>query len=77
VQIERPESAPAVAPDDRHEWQAKATNIIKFLGVKIRTFTNTIPARAQKFGHNVQICAGQAIEWGSEVIRSWREKQAG
>jgi hypothetical protein len=71
------EPTPSVVTPDRNQWQAKATELIKFLGVKIRAFTNTIPAKAQRFGHNVQIWTGQAIEWGSEVIRSWREKQAG
>jgi hypothetical protein len=76
LQIDRPESAPVVA-SDRNEWQAKAMEIIQFLGVKIRAFTNTIPGKAQRFSHNVQVWTGQAIEWGSEVIRSWQEQHGG
>jgi hypothetical protein len=75
--IDPPESTIPVVEPDRDRWQTKAREVLTFLGVKIRAFTNTIPAKAQRFGHNVQIWTGQAIEWGSEVIRSWRDKQAG
>ncbi len=77
VQIDRPTSTAPVAAPQQNEWQAKAIELIKFLGVKIRAFTNTIPARAQRFGNNVQIWAGETIDRAGELIRSWQEKQAG
>jgi hypothetical protein len=77
VNIDRPELTTPIVETDRNEWQAKAVELIKFLGVKIRAFTNTIPAKAQRFGHNVQIWAGQAIDRTGELIRSWQERQAG
>jgi hypothetical protein len=76
VTLDRPEATPAVEPK-QNEWQAKAIEIIKYLGVKIRAFTNTIPAKAQRFGHNVQIWAGETIDRAGELIRSWRERQMG
>jgi hypothetical protein len=51
-------------------WQTQAIELIKIAGVKIRAFTNTIPGKAQRFGHNVQILTGKAIE----TIESWRNK---
>jgi hypothetical protein len=75
--IDRPAATAPVAEPQQNEWQAKAIEIIKFLGVKIRAFTNTIPAKAQRFGHNVQIWSAQAIDRASELVRSWQEKQAG
>jgi hypothetical protein len=77
VEIDRPDpTTPIVEPKQNH-WQAKAMEIMQFLGVKIRAFTNTIPAKAQRFGHNVQIWSGQAIDRVGEWVRSWQERQAG
>ena len=77
ISSDRPEATtPAVEPN-RDRWQAKAMEIIQFLGVKIRAFTNTIPAKAQRFGHDFKIWAGQAIDRAGELVRSWQERQAG
>jgi hypothetical protein len=57
-----------VAPTPTNTWQIQADNLRKAAGVKIRAFTNTIPARAQRFGHNVQIWGGNAIN----QIQAWR-----
>jgi hypothetical protein len=67
--IDRPQQVES----EPNKWQTKSIELIKFLGVKIRAFTNTIPAKAQRFGHNVQIWTSQAIE----LVRSWRNKEAG
>lgn len=64
---------PLVAEPTQKTWQAQAIELIKFAGVKIRAFTNTIPGKAQRFGHNVQIWSGKAIE----IVRSWRNREAG
>jgi hypothetical protein len=65
-------SQPQQVESEPNKWQTRPLELIKFLGVKIRAFTNTIPAKAQRFGHNVQIWTSQAIE----LVRSWRNKEA-
>jgi hypothetical protein len=57
-----------VAPTPTNTWQIQADNLRKAAGVKIRAFTNTIPSKAQRFGHNVQIWVGNAIN----QIQAWR-----
>ncbi len=73
VPAPRQVSQPQVTEAQPNPWQAKAIEFIQFAGVKIRAFTNTIPAKAQKFGHHVQNWAGQAIE----LVRSWQNREAG
>lgn len=69
--IETPTAtAPQTVQPEQETWQTKSIELIKFAGVKIRAFTNTIPAKAQRFGQNVQILAGKAIE----TIRSWQDQ---
>ncbi len=68
-----PINQPQTTASDPDRWQAKAIELIKFAGVKIRAFTNTIPAKAQRFGHNMQTWAGRAID----LVRSWQNKEAG
>jgi hypothetical protein len=69
--IETPTAtAPQTVQPEQETWQTKSIELIKFAGVKIRAFTNTIPAKAQRFGQNVQTLAGRAIE----TIRSWQDK---
>jgi hypothetical protein len=51
-------------------WQDKAIELIQIAGVKTRAFTHTIPGKAQRFSHNVQVLFGKAIE----TIESWRNK---
>jgi hypothetical protein len=71
-QIKSPQpSAPEtslVTPTPTNTWQTKANELRKAAGVKIRAFTNTIPSKAQRFGHNVQIWVGNAID----QIQAWR-----
>ncbi|WP_310427669.1 hypothetical protein [Chamaesiphon sp. VAR_48_metabat_135_sub] len=53
---------------DEKTWQTQASDLLKVAGVKIRAFTNTIPAKAQRFGQNVQMWAGNAID----KVQEWR-----
>lgn len=64
---------PQVAEQGEQTWQTQAIELIKIAGVKIRAVTNTIPGKAQRFGHNVQIWAGKAID----TIQSWRNRSTG
>ncbi len=64
---------PQQVESEPNKWQTRSIELIKFIGVKIRAFTNTIPAKAQRFGHNIQIWTSQAID----LVRSWRNKEAG
>jgi hypothetical protein len=57
-----------VTPNPTNTWQTQANELRKAAGVKIRAFTNTIPSKAQRFGHNVQIWVGNAIN----QIQAWR-----
>ncbi len=58
------------AETDRSTWQTQAIELLKVAGEKTRAFTNTIPNKAQRFSHNVQIWTGKAIE----TIQSWRNR---
>jgi hypothetical protein len=68
-----PASNPQIEAPAQPAWQQKAIELVKFAGVKIRAFTNTIPAKAQRFGQNVQVWAGKAME----TVKSWRNNGAG
>jgi hypothetical protein len=59
---------PNITTTSEKTWQMYANELRQAAGVKIRAFTNTIPAKSQRFGHNVQIWAGQAIN----QIQAWR-----
>jgi hypothetical protein len=63
-----PPETPLVAPPPTNTWQTQANNLRKAASIKIRAFTNTIPSRAQRFWHNVQIWVGNAID----RIQAWR-----
>ena len=66
-QMSAPETS-LVTPTPTNTWQTQANDLRKAAGVKIRAFTNTIPAKAQRFGHNVQIWVSNAIN----QIQAWR-----
>jgi hypothetical protein len=68
-----PADNPQIEAPSQPNWQQKAIELVKFAGVKIRAFTNTIPAKAQRFGQNIQIWAGRAID----TIRAWQNNGAG
>jgi hypothetical protein len=54
-------TAPAVATSEK-TWQTQTSELFNTTKAKIRTFTNTIPAKAQRFGRNLQIWSAKAIE---------------
>lgn len=43
-------------------WQTQAIELFDRARAKIREFTNTIPAKAQRFGQNLQVWVGKTIE---------------
>jgi hypothetical protein len=63
-------AVPTATEPDRPAWQTQAIELLKVAGEKTRAFTNTIPDKAQRFSHNVQIWTGKAIE----TIQSWRNR---
>jgi hypothetical protein len=52
---------PAVETSEK-TWQTQISELFNTTKTKIRTFTNTIPAKAQRFGHNLQIWSAKAME---------------
>ncbi len=65
-----PQSTPQLADRGQKTWQDRAIELIQIAGVKTRAFTHTIPGKAQRFGHNVHIWFGKAID----TIQSWRNQ---
>ena len=63
---------PTVVVTPAATWQTKTIELVNLAKTKIRAFTNTIPAKSQRFAHNLQIWAAQAIEF----IEQLREKSA-
>jgi hypothetical protein len=53
---------------DEKTWQTQASDLLKVAGAKTRAFTNTIPSKAQRFGQNVRVWAGNAVD----KIQEWR-----
>jgi hypothetical protein len=70
--LSTPTTAPKLVAVDRGEptWQTQAIELVKLSKVKIRAFTNTIPAKSQRFGHNIQLWVGKA----SEFIEQLRDR---
>ncbi len=64
----RPIPTPVATSAPEKTLQTQFIDLAQIAGVKIRAFTNTIPSKAQRFGHNVQILAGKAIN----QIQAWR-----
>jgi hypothetical protein len=56
------------------EWQQRSIELLSTAKAKIRAFTNTIPAKSQRFGRNVQIWASYAKDYATEQIQSWRDR---
>jgi hypothetical protein len=52
---------PAVETSEK-TWQTQTIELFNTTKAKIRTFTNTIPAKAQRFGRNLQIWSAKAME---------------
>ncbi len=57
-------AAPATQIDNRPQttWQKQAIELFDVVRVKIRAFTNTIPAKAQRFGQNMRAWLGETID---------------
>lgn len=66
-------SAPMVENGGEQNWQTKAVELFKTAGVKTREFTNSIPPKAQRFGHNIQTWVGNAIDTTFAKIQAWRD----
>jgi hypothetical protein len=64
---------PPQSPDSP-EWQQRASELLSTAKAKIRAFTNTIPAKSQRFGNNVSIWASYAKDYATEQIQSWRDR---
>jgi hypothetical protein len=56
------------------EWQQRSIELLNTAKAKIRAFTNTIPAKSQRFGKNVQIWASYAKDYATAKIQAWREQ---
>jgi hypothetical protein len=56
------------------EWQQQSIELLSTAKAKIRTFTNTIPAKSQRFGNNVRIWASYAKDYATDKIQAWREQ---
>jgi hypothetical protein len=56
------------------EWQQRSIELLSTAKAKIRAFTNTIPAKSQRFGKNVSIWASYAKDYATEQIQSWRDR---
>jgi hypothetical protein len=59
---------------DEKTWQTRSINLLNIARAKIRTFTNTIPAKAQRFGSNVRVWTGYALDYASDRIQEWRNR---
>jgi hypothetical protein len=66
-------SAPVIEKGGEQTWQTKVVGLFKTAGVKTREFTNSIPPKAQRFGHNIQTWAGNAIDTTLAKIQAWRD----
>jgi hypothetical protein len=66
-------STPVIEKGDEQNWQTKVVELFKTAGVKTREFTNSIPPKAQRFGHNIQMWAGNAIDTTLAKIQAWRD----
>jgi hypothetical protein len=60
---------PVPQPETKPEktWQTKTIEILNAGRAKTREFTNTIPAKAQRFGRNLRIWGNKAIELVQEL----------
>ncbi len=66
-------SAPVAATGDEKTWQTQAVELFKTAGVKTREFTDSIPPKAQRFGHNIQVWVGNAIDTTLAKVQAWRD----
>jgi hypothetical protein len=78
--LPRQQPAPAATPvappqQIQHQaeqtWQSQAIELLKVAQAKTRAFTNTIPAKAQRFGQNVRVWTGKAMD----LVQEWRNRE--
>jgi hypothetical protein len=70
----QPPTPPDPATTGEKTWQAQTIELVEAAKVKIRAFTNTIPAKSQRFARNLQVWAGQAIEFIDSLRDSPKER---
>jgi hypothetical protein len=67
-------TAPQLENQHQVSWQTQVVDLLNVARAKIREFTNTIPAKAHRFGDTVQIWAGNAKNYTSDRIQEWRNR---
>ncbi len=66
-------STPIIENGSEKTWQSQTVEFFKTAGVKTREFTNSIPPKAQRFGHNIQMWVGNAIDTTLAKVQAWRD----
>ncbi|WP_295618791.1 hypothetical protein [Chamaesiphon sp. GL140_3_metabinner_50] len=66
-------TAPATVTSEK-TWQTQTSELFNITKAKIRTFTNKIPAKAQRFGRNLQIWSAKAMELIEQLRDSPKER---
>ncbi|PSB58499.1 hypothetical protein C7B77_04555 [Chamaesiphon polymorphus CCALA 037] len=62
-----PQPQSQIEPKPAQTWQTQTLELAKAARAKIKKFTNTIPAKAQRFGHNLRTFAGNVMDWIQEL----------
>ncbi len=65
---------PAAAITSEKTWQTQTIELVEAAKVKIRAFTNTLPAKSQRFARNLQIWTGRASEFIDSLRDSPKER---
>ncbi len=68
------EPTPQLQNPDTPTWQQRSIELLNTAKAKIRAFTNTIPAKSQRFAKNVSIWASYARDYATERIQAWRQQ---
>jgi hypothetical protein len=68
------EPTPQIQNPDTLTWQQRSIELLNTAKAKIRAFTNTIPAKSQRFAKNVSIWASYAQDYATERIQAWRQQ---
>lgn len=67
-------SIPQLEGNDRPSWLNRSIELFDAARAKIRSFTNTIPAKAQRFGHSAGIWIESARSYTKAQIQQWRNQ---
>jgi len=67
-------SIPQLEGNDRPSWLTRSIELFDIVRAKIRAFTNTIPAKAQRFGHGAGIWIESARSYTKAQIQQWRNQ---